>query len=98
MTEAELKKVVEETLNLSKPVAATAGDITKVINKAGWEVTRDSVKRTLEKMVSAGEAMIEYWPVVRNGYKVPKAAHYYAPRAPEEAIAACDPSDDEVPF
>lgn len=99
-TKAELKKVCQEALELSKPVAATAGTLAEAINKVGWDVRRDAIKRTLEKMVADGEAMVEYWPVMRNGYRVPKAVHYYAPRAPEEAVAADSFArfDDEVPF
>lgn len=81
--------MVEKALELSKPVAATAGAITRAINNAGCDVRRDTVKRTLEKMVADGEAMVEYWPVTRNGFLVSKAAHYYAPV--DEAL-------DEIPF
>ncbi len=80
ITFAELGEELEKALDQINPSALTAGQITTLLNNAGVPVTRDSVKRHLDRMVKAGAARIEYWPVIRNGFRVPKAAHYFSPK------------------
>lgn len=81
MTKEEVGQLALKVLRLGAPMSLTAGEVATAIQAAGDpQVTRDAVKRALEAMLRRGEVMCETKAVVRNGFTVPNAAHYYAPR------------------
>lgn len=77
ITIADLTERIRETLERAKPVAITAGQCTTALQEDLVPCTRSRVKRILDNLAKTDEVGIEYWPVVRNGHEVPKAAHYY---------------------
>lgn len=93
MTKEEVGQLALKVLRLSVPMSLTAGEVATAIQKAGDpQVTRDAVKRALEFLLRRGEAMCETKTVVRNGFTVQNAAHYYAPRdgeTPMTPAAGC---------
>lgn len=80
ITQAQLREALVKALDMANPSAMTAGQWTTLLNNAGMPVTRTSVKRHLDEMVEVGAARIEYWPVTRNEFRIPRAAHYFSPK------------------
>ena len=94
MTHAEIRQLAKEALNLGAPVSFTIGEVQSAVAKAaGQQIGRTAVENALKSLVAAGEALVEHKPVMRNGYEVPNARHFYAPR-PKLTAADCDPFAD----
>lgn len=74
VTQDELRDAVRKMLT-EEP--RTAGEITAGLELRGADVRRGAVKRHLDHLVEAGEALLERRDVTRNGFLVRDAAHYY---------------------
>lgn len=74
MTRCELGDAVRDILT---DELRTAGEITRALELTGADIRRSAVKRHLDRLVDAGEALLERRDVTRNGHFVHGAAHYY---------------------
>lgn len=74
MTQAGLRDATRDILT-DEP--RTAGEVTLALESRGADVRRSAVKRHLDRLVAAGEALLERRDVTRNGHLVHGAAHYY---------------------
>lgn len=74
-TVAEARREVLKVLELAHPAALSAGEVTTVLNEAGTDVRRSSVKSHLDGMLKSGDVMGEFKNFERNGLTVRGTAY-----------------------